>query len=84
MDCPDSLTFYAFPKLDARKFSSPDMIEWLNREIRRHTNVIGIFPNETSYVRLATTYLMEYTEDWSVFRACLSLESIETTLLIAS
>ena len=56
----DSLTFYAFPKLDARKISSSNMIERLNREIRRRTSVVGIFPNEASYVRLVTTYLMEY------------------------
>ena len=80
----DSLTFYAFPKLDSRKISSSNMIERLNREIRRRTSVVGIFPNESSYVRLVTTYLMEYAEDWSVSRAYLSQESIEATLLIAA
>lgn len=80
----DSLTFYAFPKLDARKISSSNMIERLNREIRRRTSVVGIFPNEASYVRLVTTYLMEYAEDWSVSRAYLSQDSIEATLLIAA
>ena len=80
----DSLTFYAFPKLDARKISSSNMIERLNREIRRRTSVVGIFPNEASYVRLVTTYLMEYAEDWSVSRAYLSQESIEATLLIVA
>ena len=80
----DSLTFYAFPKLDARKISSSNMIERLNREIRRRTSVVGIFPNEASYVRLVTTYLMEYAVDWSVSRAYLSQDSIEATLLIAA
>ena len=80
----DSLTFYAFPKLDARKISSSNMIERLNREIRRRTSVVGIFPNEASYIRLVTTYLMEYAEDWSVSRAYLSQESIVETLLIAA
>ncbi len=56
------------------------MIERLNREIRRRTSVVGIFPNEESYVRLVTTYLMEYTEDWSVSRASLSQEFIVATL----
>ena len=46
----DSLTFYAFPKLDARKISSSNMIERLNREIRRRTSAVGIFPNEASYI----------------------------------
>ena len=59
-------------------------IERLNREIRRRTSVIGIFPNESSYVRLVTTYLMEYAEDWSVSRAYLSQESIAATLLVAA
>ena len=75
-----SLIFYAFPKLDARKISSSNMIERLNREIRRRTSVVGIFPNEDPYVRLVTTYLMEYAEDWTVSRAYLSQESIEATL----
>ena len=70
--------------LDARKISSSNMIERLNREIRRRTGVIGIFPNESSYVRLVTTYLMEYAEDWSVSRAYLSQESIAATLLVAA
>ena len=80
----DSLAFYAFPKPDARKISSSNMIERLNREIRRRTSVVGIFPNEESYVRLVTTYLMEYTEDWSVSRAYLSQQSIEVTLRMAA
>ena len=80
----DSLTFYAFPKLDARKISSSNMIERLNREIRRRTSVVGIFPNEASYVRMVTTYLMEYAEDWSVSTAYLSQESIEAMLLIVA
>ncbi len=58
----DCLPFYAFPKLDARKISFSNMIERLNLEIHRRTSVVGIFPNEESYVRLATTYLIEYAE----------------------
>ena len=80
----DSRTFYAFPKLDARKISSSNMIERLNREIRRRTSVVGIFPNEESYVRLVTTYLMEYTEDRSASRAYLSQQSIEATQRMAA
>ena len=80
----DSLAFYAFPMLDARKISSSNMIERLNREIRRHTSVVGNFPNESSYVRLVTTYLMEYAEDWSVSKAYLSQESIAATLTTAA
>lgn len=76
----DFLVFYAFPMLDARKISYSNMIERLNREIRRRTSVIGIVPNESSYVRLVTTYLMEYAENWSVSRAYISHASIAATL----
>ena len=74
----DSLAFYTFPSLDARKISSSNMLERLNEEIRRRTRVVGIFPSPNSYLRLVTTYLMEYAEDWSVSRAYLSAHSIQT------
>ena len=79
----DSLAFYAFPELDARKISSANMLERLNKEIRRRTNVVGIFPNKDSYLRLVTTYFMEYAEDWSVSRAYLNPKSIQSLLLNA-
>ena len=74
----DALTFLSFPSLDSRKVSSNNMLERLNKEIRRRTRVIGIFPNPESYVRLVTVYLMEYSEDWSVTRSYLSEESLKS------
>ena len=74
----DTLTFLAFPSLDARKVSSNNMLERLNKEIRRRTRVVGIFPNPESYLRLVTAYLMEYSDDWSVTRSYLSEESIKS------
>lgn len=56
----------------------------MNREIRRRTSVVGIFLNESSYIRLGTTYLMECAEDWSVSRAYLGQESIAATLTTAA
>ena len=76
----DSLAFYAFPDLDARKISSTNMLERLNKEIRRRTGVVGIFPNPDSYLRLVTTYLMEYADDWSVSRAYLKPISVQALL----
>ena len=76
----DSLAFYAFPQLDARKISSTNLLERLNREIRRRTSTVGIFPNPDSYTRLVTTYLMEYAEDWSSSRAYLSEQSVHALL----
>jgi putative transposase len=80
----DSLTFYAFPTLDSRKISSNNIMERLNREIRRRTKVIGIFPNPESYVRLISIYLLEYSEDWSSSRAYLSARSLESIVLEAA
>ncbi len=76
----DSLSFYGFPDLDARRIASTNMLERLNKEIRRRTRVVGIFPNQESYVRLVTTYLIEYAEDWSVSRAYLSEQSLQGLL----
>lgn len=79
-----SLDFYAFPQLDARKISSTNLLERLNREIRRRTNVVGIFPNPDAYTRLVTTYLMEYAEDWASSRAYLSETSVQALLSTAA
>ena len=80
----DSLQFYSFPALDSRKIASSNMLERLNKEIRRRTRVVGIFPNPDSYVRLVATYLMEYAEDWSDARAYFSSEAIQKAFSIAA
>ena len=72
----DSLTFFSFPMFDQRKIASSNMIERLNKEIRRRTRVVGIFPNEASYMRLVCSYILEYAEDWTYERVYLSPESI--------
>ena len=58
----DSLSFYAFPKLDARKIASTNMLERLNEEIRRRTRGVGIFPNPDSYLRLVEYNLVRNFE----------------------
>lgn len=74
----DSLAYFAFPALDARKVSSTNLIERLNREIRRRTKQIGIFPTTDSFTRLISISLLEYTEDWLTGKAYLSKKSLET------
>jgi len=73
----DSLQFYAFEHFDARKVSSTNVLERLNREIRRRSRVASPFPSIASYVRLMTCYLIEYTEDWSTDRSYISRTKIE-------
>ena len=72
----DSLQFYFFKSIDPRKISSTNMLERLNREILRRTNVVGIFPNMDSYIRLVTSNLIEYSEDWSAGRSYVNPEKI--------
>lgn len=76
----DSLAFYAFPQLHARKISSTDVLKRLKREIRRRTGLVRIFPSPDIYTRLVTTHLMECAEDWSSFRVYLSEQSVQVML----
>jgi transposase-like protein len=64
----DSLQYYEFPEIDSRKISSTNVLERLNKEIRRRSNVVGIFPTMDSYIRLISCYLIEYAEDWQTSR----------------
>jgi putative transposase len=64
----DSLAFFAFPEIDKKKISSTNGVERLNREIRRRSRVIGVFPSAEAHVRLITCYLIEYAEDWETER----------------
>ncbi len=72
----DSIQFYFFACIDPRKISSTNMLERLNREIRRRTGVVGVFPNKDSYIRLVTSHLIEYSEDWSSGKAYINPDKI--------
>ncbi len=61
----ESLQFYNYKKIDSKKISSTNILERLNREIRRRTRVVGIFPSQDSYIKLVTMLLLEYEENWS-------------------
>ena len=74
----DSIQFYAFKELDSRKISSTNTLERLNREIRRRSSVVGIFPSTDTYIRLITSYLLEYTEDWQTEKAYMNAGSIQS------
>jgi putative transposase len=73
----DSIQFYAFKEIDSRKVSSSNTLERLNREIRRRTRVVGIFPSAYSYIRLVTSYLIEYSEDWQTDRNYINAAKIK-------
>ncbi len=76
----EALTFLAFPIEHHRQISSNNPIEHLNREIRRRTRSIGIFPNRESALRLITMILVEQSEDWMVQRRYMTPESLALVL----
>jgi putative transposase len=73
----DSLQYYAFDNFDLRKISSTNTLERMNKEIRRRSRVVGIFPNLEAYTRLVACYLMEYAEDWSTGKTYISKNVID-------
>ena len=60
--------------------SSTNPLERVNREIGRRTDVVGIFPNDRSLVRLAASVVIEQNDEWLVGRRYLSNHSLEATL----
>jgi len=76
----DLLAFYAFPIDHWRKLRSTNPLERLNREIGRRTDVVGIFPDDASLIRLATSLVIEQNDEWLVGRRYLSLDSLAPLL----
>ena len=72
----DVLAYMSFPKLHWSQIHSTNPIERLNREVKRRTNVVQIFPNEAAIVRLVGALLLEQNDEWAVCRRYMSLETL--------
>ena len=65
-----------FPPAHRKRLRISNSIERLNREIKRRTRVVGLFPNDASLLRLVTALALEVSEDWESGRVYLSMNLI--------
>src|SRR5229473_1341049 len=73
----DVLAYMGFPAQHRAKLHSTNPLERLNGEIKRRSEVVGIFPNEAAVTRLIGALLLEQNDEWAVQRArYMSLETI--------
>lgn len=72
----DVLAYTAFPKEHWPQISSTNPLERLNGEVKRRSNVVGIFPNDKAVVRLVGALMLEQNDEWAVSRRYMTLESL--------
>jgi putative transposase len=72
---PESLTVFCLPSRHRVRMRTSNMLERLNRELKRRNRVVSIFPNEASLLRLASAVLMEVDEDWMSGKKYLTMET---------
>ncbi len=74
----DVLAFMSFPKAHRLQIHSTNPLERLNAEIKRRTDVVGIFPNEPAITRLVGALLLEQNDEWQLQRRYMQLEGLQS------
>ena len=72
---PESLTVFSFPGSHRRRLRTSNLLERLNKEIKRRTRVATLFPNDASLLRLVSAVLMEISEEWESDKIYLGIGS---------
>ena len=75
----DVLAYKSFPRDHRAKIHSTNPLERLNKEIKRRTNVVGIFPNEAAVTRLVGALMLEQNDEWAITRRYMTLETVTAT-----
>ena len=71
---PEGLSCFSLPEHQRKKLRTSNMAEVMNRELKRRTRVINIFPNEESLLRICSAILREYDEKWITGKVYLKIE----------
>ena len=71
---PEGLNVFAVPEAHRRLLRTTNVVERVNREVRRRTQVASIFPNEPACLRLVSALLMEISDDWQAGKAYLTFQ----------
>ena len=72
---PDGLTITTLPPAHRRRLRTTNMLERVNKEIKRRTRVATLFPNDDSLLRLVSAVLIELSEDWETGKVYLNIET---------
>jgi transposase-like protein len=72
----DVLAYTTFPSQHRTKLHSTNPLERLNKEVKRRADVVGIFPNDESIVRLIGAVLLEVNDDWQIQHHYMQIEGM--------